>query len=549
MKKDRLALYMLAASGSLFASQGIWAASKAEGKPNILLILCDDMGYSDIACYGGEIPTPNLDKLADNGVRFTQFYNAGRSCPSRASLLTGLSPHESGVGHMTHKVYQGEPYQGFLNERCVTIAEVLREAGYVTGISGKWHVGTEEEAWPYHRGFDEVYAIHNWVDSYYRILQGCEIYKNDRILIGQTPNDLVLKTDKGQDWYTTDVFTDKSIEFIEKNAKSENPFFLYTAYNAPHWPLEAHDSIIKKHVGKYTQGWKELIKEKTERMKQMGIISEGCQIGWQDMLDWESLSDDDRKNTGFRRAIYAAQVEILDSNIGRLIQSLKDNGVYENTLIIFLSDNGCSAEPETENMGYSWKENRLENYQEWKRNSGRAGASQGLMWSIVSNAPFRKYKKFIHEGGIATPLIISFPASKGLKGTLNHTPGYLPDIMATCIDIAQTTYPALFHGRKITPFHGRSLYPALENQSLKEHKQMCWEHEGHAGIRVGNWKLVTERIENAQWELYDLSKDRTETQDLGDRYPEKAVELKRAWDDWADKVGIFPKDKIVRKKP
>lgn len=519
-----------------------------DSRPNVILILCDDMGYSDIGCYGGEINTPNLDSLASNGIRFTQFYNAGRSCPSRASLLTGLYPHQAGIGHMTHKVYQGPVYQGFLNEKCITLAELMRDAGYSTGISGKWHVGTENEAWPYNRGFDEVFAIHNWVDSYYRVLEDCEIYKDSSIYMGETPKDVILKTKDGKDWYTTDVFTDKAIDFIERHSRDEKPFFLYTAYNAPHWPLEAHDSIVNKYLGKYSEGWKNLIIEKTERMKKMGIIPYSTNIGWQEMVDWETLSEDDKLNTEFRRAIYAAQVEILDYNVGRIIQSLKENNVYDNTVIIFLSDNGCSAEPETENFGYSWKENRISNYQEWKRNSGREGSSQGVMWSIASNAPFRKYKKFIHEGGISTPLILSYPKYKKQNGSLVRTPSFLPDIMATCVDIANTVYPDKYKGRSILPSDGRSIFPALLGEQLTEHKQICWEHEGHAGIRMGKWKLVTENINKNNWELYDMDKDRTETIDLSTNYPQIKEQLKKEWDNWANKVGVFPKNKIIRSK-
>ncbi len=538
---------------SSLSALSLSAVAATDDRPNVLLILCDDMGYSDITCYGGEIHTPNLDQLAEEGIRFTQFYNAARSCPTRASLMTGLYPHEAGIGAMTGsgRYMKGTPYMGYLNPNTtVTIAEVMRSAGYATGMAGKWHAGTEEVAWPSNRGFDDFYGTHNWIDSYLRVLKTCDIYENDQVAIGEVPKDLILKTPEGKDWYTTDVFTDKSIEFIKKYSEEDKPFFLYTAYNSPHWPLEAHDEIIKKHVGKYKEGWTKLIEVKTKRMKKMGILTDDCEIGWQDMVDWDSLSDDDKENLDFRRAIYAAQVEIMDDNIGRLVATLKETGEYENTIIMFLSDNGCSAEPETEKFGYSWEENRKSNYAEWKRNSARAGASQGLMWAIASNAPFRKYKKFIHEGGISTPLIVSYPAmvAKGRASELVHTPGFLPDIMATCVEAARTKYPLTYEGNVITPTQGRSLIPALRGEKLEEHKAIYWEHENHAGVRMGDWKLVTEDIRGeVKWELYNIPADRTEMNDLASVHPDKVNEMKKLWRQWAVERGVLPKLRKVRK--
>ena len=517
-------------------------------RPNVILILADDMGYSDIGCYGGEMRTPNLDRLAQEGIRFTQFYNTARSCPSRASLLTGLHPAQTGIGHMTHKVYQGKNYQGYLNDECVTLAEVVSDAGYSTAISGKWHVGTEEEAWPFHRGFQQVYAIHNWVDSYWRVLPGCEVYQQDTVVQPAVGRDRVLKTGDGRDWYTTDVFTDKAIEQIERSLDEDpdKPFFTYLAYNAPHWPLEAPDSIIAKYVGRYDAGWKDLIESKTARMKELGIIDRSTRIAWQKMLDWDQLSEDDRENSSFRRAIYAAQIEVLDYNIGRVIQFLKDKGIYDDTIIMFLSDNGCSAEPESEDLGYSWENNRKSNYGEWKRNSGRAGASQGKMWAIASNAPFRYYKRFTHEGGLSTPFIISYPAAMRTPGAIVSTPCYLPDVMATFLDFAHAGYP---DDARIHRCEGRSLMPAVYGRRLKEHKVMCWEHEGHGAIRMGDWKLVTANIyKDTSWELYDLSKDRSETTNRAADKPDKVKEMLDIWKQWASDTGVLPRERIVRKR-
>jgi arylsulfatase A-like enzyme len=516
-------------------------------RPNIILILADDMGYSDIGCYGGEISTPNLDQLAAQGIRFTQFYNAARCCPSRASLLTGVYPHESGIGHMTHKVWSGPVYQGYLNNKTVTLAEVLGQNGYSTNMVGKWHVGTEEVAWPSNRGFHRFYGIHSWVDSYYKVLGGCDIYEDGKIVLPAS-NKLPEPVSESDDWYTTDVFTRKALEYIDKSVAEEKPFFLYTAYNSPHWPLEAPDSTIRKYLGKYNMGWKKLMQEKLIRMKKMGIMPENTEIPYQEMPDWDSLSDSIKLDTEFRRAIYAAQIEDLDINIGRLVSHLKERGIFENTVIIFLSDNGCSAEPEDNDFGYNWGKNTRWNYNKWKYNSGRAGASQGRAWSIASNTPFRMYKKFIHEGGISTPLIVSYPAKISSPGSLVHTPGFLPDIMATCIDLAGAKYPKTMGKSSITPLRGHSLVPIFENKPYNEHEFICWEHENHGGIREGDWKLVTEKLENPVWELYNISVDRTEATNLATSYPEKVTELKAKWDKWAAEVGVFPKERIAKNK-
>jgi len=524
----------------LYPGLAITLSLQAQPKPNIIVILADDMGYSDIGCYGGEIETPHLDQLAKEGVRFTQFYNAARCCPSRASLLTALYPAQAGMGHMNYKVYQEKPYQGYLNETCVTLADILKSAGYATNMAGKWHVGTEVEAWPSNRGFERFWGIHNWVDSYYKVLEGCEIFQDGKLIMAASKERPTPDFGR-KDWYTTDVFTDKSIEYIDASIAENKPFFLYTAYNAPHWPLEAPDSTINKYIDRYKNGWTALITEKTARMKKMGLIDKNVVIPDQQMLDWNSLSDSVKLDTEFRRAIYAAQIDNMDYNIGRMIKHLKGQAIYENTVIIFLSDNGCCAEPETEPLGYNGGKNTRWNYENWKYNSGRAGASQGIYWCMASDAPFRLYKKYIHEGGIATPFIISYPAKIKKGGRLEKTPGFLPDIMATCIELSGATYPKTFHSKPITPHSGSSLVPAITGKKISGHEMMCWEHENHGGIRRGNWKLVTLKIGNPVWELYNLKEDRSETNNLAKKYPEKVAELKALWIKWAIETGVLPK--------
>ncbi|AQQ10329.1 Arylsulfatase [Sedimentisphaera cyanobacteriorum] len=523
------------ALSSISLTAGLSLAEKRKKKPNILLIMADDMGYSDIGCYGGEIETPNLDRLAGNGLRFTQFYNAARCCPTRASLLTGLYPHQADVGHMVYRD-QGKGYHGKLNKQCVTLGEVMKNSGYQTMMSGKWHVGHSEDVWPSNRGFDKFYGIHLHVDSYFKVLKGCDVYKNGRKVIkaADTPAN---RLHPDQEWYTTNVFTDHAIKFLDE-AEKDKPFFLYAAYNAPHWPLEAPDKTIQKYRGKYMHGWEALRKDKIERMKKLGIIKENWQLSKSDAPEWESLSEDDRKNLDFRRAIYAAQIDNMDQNIGRLIKKLEEKGELENTLVLFLSDNGCSAEPERKMFGYRFRENRIENFRQWRKDSGRS-SSQGMAWANVSNTPFRKYKKWTHEGGIATPLIAHWPEVIKNGGQLNHTPGHVADIMATAVDVGRGFYPKKFGGNEIKPMEGTSLKPAFDGSEIKRENPIFWEHEGNWAIREDKWKLVCDGPKG-KVELYDLENDRTELSNLAEAKPDKVKELTEKWHKWAKRADVLP---------
>ena len=517
-------------------------AAKTAEKPNILLILADDMGYSDIGCYGGEIDTPNLNKLAANGIRFTQFYNTARCCPTRASLMTGVYPSEAGIGHMTG-VNQGPGYLGVLNDSVVTIPQLLDEVGYSTGIVGKWHAGTEKDSWPENRGFQKSFVIHNWIDSYFKVLETCEIYEDGKIVIPATPNpsDYQPQPD-GKEWYTTDVFTNKALEHIDQAAKEKKPFFEYVAFNSPHWPLEAHDSVIAKYRHKYTEGYEALRLKKYEKMKEMGLISKNWKLPEQDTPKWESLADTVKQDLDFMRAIYAAQVDIMDQNIGRIVNHLKNKGELDNTLILFLSDNGCSAEPMGEDYGWMWGTNTSRNYEEWRKNSSRQGASQGRVWTVTSNTPFRKFKRFTHEGGISTPLIAHWPNGIKKSGVMDTEPGHLVDIMATCIDVAGASYPKMHNGIPVKPLRGISLTDNLMGTPKKIHDMIFWEHEGHGAIRKGDWKLVSvDPSDKSKWELYNMVDDRTETNDLSSQKPKMVNELRKEWEDMAYKTKAWPK--------
>ncbi len=498
--------------------------------------MADDMGYSDIGCYGGEIRTPQLDRLAEDGLRFTQFYNTGRCCPTRASLLTGLYPHEAGLGHMVYGD-KGAGYHPYLTKECVTIAEVLQDAGYRTMMTGKWHVGHQRGQWPVDRGFEHFYGIHIHVDSYFKVLPGCPVYHNRTLVIPPTaePENTLHP---GEEWYTTDVFTDWALKFLDDASRDDRPFFLYTAYNSPHWPLEAPDENIAHYKGRYKQGWDVLRKEKLVRMKQLGLISKATDLSPSNCPEWNSLKEEDQLELAFRREIYAAQVERMDQNIGRIVAKLRELNQLDNTLLIFLSDNGCCAEGGM--FGYQWGKNTTANFQDWRKQSGRS-SSTGEAWSNASNTPFRMHKRWVHEGGISTPLIVHWPDKISKGGHLSRQVGHVIDIMATCLDVAEATYPEQRGGMIVKPFRGVSLLPNFNNVLLNNHRTLFWEHETHSAIREGDWKLVTLNArEDHSWELYDMSASRIEVQNLAEQYPDRVRSMKTQWKTWAEKADVLP---------
>jgi arylsulfatase len=517
------------------------------------------MGFSDLGCFGGEIDTPNLDALAGNGFRATQFYNTARCCPARASLLTGLYPHQAGVGLMVYRDY-GEGYEGGLNDQCVTFAEVLRESGYQTMLSGKWHAGHECHSRPEVRGFDRFTGIYTHVDSYWKVLSGCDIYRDGELFIeaGENP---INPYNPDQEFYTTDFFTDTAIDYINQAGEvPDKPFLLHLCYNTPHFPLEAPDELIEKYRGRYMQGWDVLRSEKLERMKSMGIVGKNQSLPRAQGFDsedregydyrpsfdtdhlpeWKSLSLEVREQLDFRRAIYAAQIERLDQNIGRLVNHLKESDLLDNTLILFMSDNGCSGE--MGEFGCNWPEKGRGNYREWRKEGGWA-TSQGQCWASLSNTPLRKYKIFVHEGGIASPFIAHWPNGIKAPGEICFEQVFhLIDIMPTLCEVAGTTYPDIFAGKRITTRQGMSMLPYLVNDSAAPvERTIYWQHELNAAIRAGNWKLVTsDDRDEAAWELYDLTGDRSETEDLRAGNPEVADRLKKQWQVWASDTHVIP---------
>lgn len=533
MKKVIIFLCVLIAAGISCSRQDSSGDQKLKGqRPNIVLIMADDMGYSDLGSYGGEINTPNLDKLAENGLRYTNFYNAARCSPTRASLLTGLYPHQAGVAKLVYR-NNGGAYQGYLNKQSVTLAEVLNKAGYKTMMSGKWHVGHKERAhWPVNRGFDRFYGIHIHVDSYYKVLNCCSVYLDGKEHIAPT-KDPQNSLHPEKDWYTTDAFTDYGIHFLNEEVRdqqSDQPFFLYMAYNSPHWPLEAPDEDIKKYRGDYMEGWDKLRKEKFKRMKKMGLLKPEAELSPTNNPKWDNLDMQTRRELDFRRAIYAAQIDRMDQNIGRLVDHLKEINEFENTLILFLSDNGSSGEPAREVFGFKWGENTIENYPQWKED-GRRSSSQGMAWANYSNVPFRKYKRWTHEGGIATPLIAHWPGKIENAGGFNGRVGHVMDIMPTILELAGADYPKKYKGHSIQPMEGKSLLPSFKGRDSSPRGYLFWEHIGNRAVRKGDWKLVAEAGE--EWELYNLANDPTELNNLARERPEMVEKLKTAYDQWA----------------
>lgn len=501
----------------------------AAERPNIVLILADDMGYSDLGCYGSEIETPVLDGLAENGLRYTGFHNAARCCPTRASLLTGLYPHEAGVGGMVYGEDLGPGYRTHLNDTCTTLAQVLGNAGYHTMLSGKWHVGHQTKSVrPEQRGFDRFYGIYLHVDSYFKVLNGCDVWMDGEMQIkGNGEKIPEYPGNPEKEFYTTHVFTDYALTFLDEAYQQEKPFFLYLAYNTPHWPIEAPERIVAKYKGKYDAGWDVEREARYKRMMKMGILNAGTKLPPSDNDLWEMLSEDDQENAAFRREIYAAQVDDMDEQIGRVVEHLKKKGELDNTLILFLSDNGCSAEHGL--TGWQFEKNRKSNFSEWRTAGGRS-ASQGKGWANVSNVPFRKYKRQVHEGGSLTPLIAHWPAKILDKGTFRRDTGHVIDIMPTLCELAGTEVPK--------GAAGVSLVPTFGDGKLERTEPLYWEHEGNRAIRDGDWKLV--KSKGDAWELYLLKDDPTEMNNLAKTHPEKVKAMEAQWTTWAEKANVLP---------
>ena len=542
-------------------------ASEKDGRPNIILILADDLGYSDLGCYGGEINTPNLDHLAENGVRFTQFYNTSRCCPSRASLLTGLYNHEAGIGEMTtDRNLPG--YRGHITENAVTLAEVLKSSGYHTAMSGKWHVSntvvqeTPEAQlnWLNHQESHplfspvEQYPTGRGFEKYYGNIWGVvDFFDPFSLVNGTDPVE-----DVPDDYYHTDAISDTAVAYIKQFSKEDKPFFLYVAETAPHWPLMAPEETIKKYENTYTEGWEHIREKRYAKMAKLGMIdtsSVKLPARWNDDLTWED--NPDKEWDARAMAVHAAMVDKMDQGIGEIIDALKESGELENTLIVFLSDNGASSENaaaygpgfdrpsetrEGEEIVYSTEKQAIPGPE-------TTYSSIGKRWANVANTPFRFWKAESYEGGVHTPMIAYWP--KGLKvkkGSITPQVAHVMDFMPTFVELADATYPKQYNGNDITPVQGLSLVPILKGEERKGHEMLFNEHFNAKYARSGDWKLVQKSgNKDNKWHLYNLEDDPTEINDLASQYPDRVKELENRWKEWAKSHNVLPKRKNQKK--
>ena len=487
---------------------------RGESPPDIVLVMTDDMGYSDLGCYGGEIETPHLDKLAAGGLRFTNFYSENMCWVSRAAMLTG-------VWHLTSFHQKG------LHPRCVTIPEILRDGGYSTLMSGKWHLGwPRQKSSPTDRGFDSFYGIIDGASSFFAPAS----LMRDKIPI--------KVRDLPADYYITDAISDNAVEYIEK-ADRKKPLLLYVAYTAAHWPLHARPEDIARYKGKYAKGWDKLRKERHQRMKKLGIISASTPLSPRhpNVPPWEEAQHKDWQQR--RMEVYAAQITSMDAGIGRIVEALERRGNFDNTLILYMTDNGgCHVE---------YGKTRKGPYLPAKTRDGRKlrpGNIPGLMpgpeityqsygygWANVSNTPYRMFKQFDHEGGIRTPLIAHWPRGISNRGGLTAEVAHLVDILPTLVEITGARLPASSGGSRRIAINGRSLAGVFRGKKRQGHDSIYFSHNKGRAIREGKWKLVQDR-KKKQWELYDLGKDPTELRDLSQEEPGIAAGLKARWTAW-----------------
>jgi arylsulfatase len=495
--------------------------------PNIVVILIDDMGWADLGCYGSEIPTPNIDALADGGVRFTQFYNTARCSPTRASLLTGLYPHQAGMGFLDNMVVEGSKgTQGRLRDDCVTIAEVLGPAGYFTFMTGKWHLGhfhdTPAASQGFHRSLSSPIGELYFPNQKQRRKEGLHLNGE------QVPLD---DPRLGNDWYGSDLITKWGLKFVDEAIAKKKPFFYYLPFSAVHFPLQAPQEDIDRYRNKYLAGWDQLREARHRRQIKMGLVDPQWPLSPRppDVPPWDSLTAEEKDRFDHIMAIYAAMLDRLDRSVGTLVAGLARRGVLDNTLIVVLADNGGNAE--------SGPRGRLEGDQP---GGPQSTVYLGQCWATLANTPFRRYKHFTHEGGISTPLIVHWPAGipSERNGQLETQPGHLVDLMPTFVEASGAKYPTQYNGHAIQPMEGVSLLPAFAGKPLERREPIFFAHEGNRAVRDGQWKLVMKY--KGPWELYDIEADRTEQNDLIQQQPEVAKKLIAQWEAWAARSDVDP---------
>ena len=523
---SRMSLWGLSLSMLMVFAHG---EERADRRPNLVLILADDMGYSDLSCYGGEIGTPNIDSLAQEGLRFTHFYNNAKCAPTRAALLTGLYHHQSGIHRSMIR-----------NDNGATIAELLQQAGYTSMMvgnpmmTGTWHHPEQSRT----RGFDRHFGFsfrRSEPGSYFSAVRNLQWY------LDEAPFDLP------GDFYNPDALTDYALQFLIQAAAMESPFFLYVSYMAPHWPLHARPVDISLHEGVYRVGWDEIRARRHKRLRKLGLIEEGWKLSPRHpgVSSWEEA--DYKEWQAERMAVYAAQITSLDRNVGRILGALKEAGIQNDTLILFLSDNGASAEGDS--LFRLWKFNEPdENGSLWRRDGVemRVGnnpaitpgpadtfVSYGPEWANVSNTPFRHFKRTNYEGGISTPLIVRWP-EKTPAGTVTSQVGHIIDIVPTFLEAAGVEYSGQFRDSKLLPLEGMSLVPVLKGGKGAGPRTLYWEYQGHRAVRKGKWKLVGQ--EGEPWQLYDMEADRTELHDLAGRFPQRVKGMDALYQAWYERA-------------
>jgi arylsulfatase len=502
-------------------------ANAAPSKPNILIILADDMGFSDVGCYGGEVKTPNIDGLAKSGLRFTQFYNTARCWPSRAALLTGYYAQEVRRDTVPGVVSGG---QGVRPGWAVLLPAMFKPAGYRCYHSGKWHVDGK----PLENGFDHSYDL----EDHNRNFNPKTIFEDGEKLPPVQP---------GSGYYTTTAFADHAIKCLKEHAEKypTQPFFEYLAFTVPHFPLQAPPEDIARYRKRYREGWDALRQQRWQRMKSMGIINcalsalepnigppyafpaDVAKIGPAEVnrpVPWDTLTTEQRDLQATKMAIHAAMVDRMDQEIGRVLAQIKSMGAQENTLVLFLSDNGASAEMMVRGDGHD-------------PNAAPGSAATFLClgpgFSSLANTPFRRHKTWVHEGGITTPLVVSWPAGIAARDELRHTPSHLIDIVPTILELTGVKRPDTWNGEPVPTPPGKSLVPALASDVTVPHDFLWWQHEVNRALRVGDWKIVAAGVDSP-WELYDLSVDRCESHDLASAQPERVQQLAKIWQQHTD---------------
>lgn len=522
------------------------SCKQEETRPNILLILCDDMGFSDPGCYGGEISTPNIDRLASSGILMTRVYNTARCCPTRASLFTGLYPHQAGMGYMANTDYGVPGYTGHLQDRSVGISEVLKSAGYKTYMCGKWHMGGSPG--PIDKGFDEFYG--SLIPDYIEFWDPGSMFR--------LPADRPVKKYAPGAFYATDVVTDYALDFINEGLASPDPFFLYLAFSAPHYPLQAPKDLTEKYMPLYMKGWDTIRAARFDRIMKLGIGEpdwvlpprsevmiemRGRDLGYGGDPNpaWDSFPEDRRNDLARRMAVYAAMIDKIDQNVGRVIDRLEKSGELDNTLIFFLSDNGANAEVNPLGFDFFQPKDNILNKGSRLDSMGLPGSfiGYGTGWAMACNTPLNLYKHYTHEGGISSPFIMHWPDGIKNPGSIDKRPAHIIDVMATCTEVSQAVYPEMNNGTKVLPLEGVSLIPVMRGEKPQP-RTLGFEHERNRGYLKGEWKIVSADYRGGVWELYNIEKDRLEQNNLAVQYPEKVEELAGEYQIWAERVLVLP---------